>query len=171
MEYSVFTNDGKKHSAKVVAAAIRSSISPLIKIDGAGYPSLELGDSDKLEVGQSVIAIGNALGEFRNTVSVRRGLGPGPFHHRGRRLRQVRDARIMSSQTDAAINPGNSGGPLLDLSGEVIGVNVAVAQGSQSIGFALPIDTVKSAIESVKAEPARSSGRTSASAIYRSIPM
>ena len=121
----------------------------LIKIIGSGYPYLTLGNSDSLDVGQSVIAIGNALGEFRNTVSVgvvsglARSITAGDESGNSETLDHV-------IQTDAAINPGNSGGPLLDLSGEVIGVNVAVAQGSQSIGFALPIDSVESAIDSVK---------------------
>jgi serine protease Do len=155
VEYTVFTNDGKKHPAKVTARDLVLDVA-LIKIDlpaqagGSDYPYLELGDSDKLEVGQSVIAIGNALGEFRNTVSVgvvsglARSITAGTGFGKSETLDKV-------IQTDAAINPGNSGGPLLDLSGRVIGVNVAVAQGSQSIGFALPINSIRRAIESVKA--------------------
>jgi serine protease Do len=147
-DYTVLTNDGKKHTATVVARDPVLDIA-LIKITGSGYPSLDLGDSDSLDVGQSVIAIGNALGEFRNTVSVgvvsglARSITAGDESGSSETLDHV-------IQTDAAINPGNSGGPLLDLSGEVIGVNVAVAQGSQSIGFALPINSVKDAIESVE---------------------
>jgi len=108
-----------------------------------------LGDSDSLQIGQSVIAIGNALGEFRNTVSlgVVSGLARSITAGNGFGQSETLDHVI---QTDAAINPGNSGGPLLNLSGQVVGVNVAVAQGSQSIGFALPINSVKGAIESVK---------------------
>lgn len=148
VEYTVFTNDGKKHIATIVARDPVLDIA-LIKIEGNGFPSLSLGNSDSLEVGQSVIAIGNALAEFKNTVSV------GVISALSRSITasgsstgvEVLDHVI---QTDAAINPGNSGGPLLDLSGKVIGVNVAVAQGSQNIGFALPINSVKSAIESVK---------------------
>lgn len=149
VEYTVFTNDGKKHSAKVVARDPVLDIA-LIKVEGSGFPYLTLGNSDALEVGQSVIAIGNALAEFRNTVSVgvvsglSRSITAGDSSGKTELLDHV-------IQTDAAINPGNSGGPLLDLSGKVIGVNVAVAQGSQSIGFALPINSVKSSIESVKA--------------------
>jgi serine protease Do len=148
-EYTVFTNDGKKHIAKVVARDPVLDIA-LIKIEGSSFPFLSLGNSDSLEVGQSVIAIGNALGEYRNTVSV--GVVSG--------LARSITAGDMSSgnsevldhviQTDAAINPGNSGGPLLNLAGEVIGVNVAIAEGSQNVGFALPINSVKGAIESVK---------------------
>lgn len=148
VEYTVFTNDGKKHAAQVIARDPVLDIA-LIKIEGNNFPSLALGNSETLQVGQSVIAIGNALAEFRNTVSV------GVISGLARSItagisfgnREVLDHVI---QTDAAINPGNSGGPLLDLSGKVIGVNVAIAQGSQNIGFALPINSVKSAIESVK---------------------
>src|SRR3989344_539384 len=148
VEYTIFTNDGKKHIAKVTARDPVLDIA-LIKIDGSGYPSLSLGNSDTLEVGQNVIAIGNALGEFRNTVSVGvvSGLARSITTGDNSGKLEVLDRVI---QTDAAINPGNSGGPLLDLSGKVVGVNVAVAQGSQNIGFALPINSVKSAIESVK---------------------
>jgi serine protease Do len=151
VEYTVFTNDGKKHIAKVVARDSVLDIA-LIKIDppvGGNFPYLSLGNSDTLEVGQSVIAIGNALGEYRNTVSVGvvSGLARSITAGDNSGNSEILDRVI---QTDAAINPGNSGGPLLDLSGKVIGVNVAIAQGSQNIGFALPINSVKSAIESVK---------------------
>lgn len=149
VEYTVFTNDGKKHPAKVVARDPVLDIA-LIKVDGSNFSFLNLGNSDSLQVGQSVIAIGNALGEFRNTVSVgvisglARSITAGDMSGKSETLDQV-------IQTDAAINPGNSGGPLLNLLGQVVGVNVAVAQGSQSVGFALPINSVKGAIESVKA--------------------
>ncbi len=148
VEYTVFTNDGKKHTAKVVARDPVLDIA-LIKIEGSDFPSLSLGNSNSLEVGQNVIAIGNALGEYRNTVSVGvvSGLARSITASDSSGSAEVLDKVI---QTDAAINPGNSGGPLLDLSGKVIGVNVAIAKGSQNIGFALPINSVKSVIESVK---------------------
>ncbi len=147
-EYTVFTNDGKKHAAKVVARDPVLDIA-LIKIDGSGYPFLTLGNSDSLDVGQSVIAIGNALGEYRNTVSVGvvSGLSRSITAGDNSGNTEVLDHVI---QTDAAINPGNSGGPLLNLKGEVIGVNVAIAQGSQNVGFALPINSIKGVVESVK---------------------
>jgi len=149
VEYTVFTNDGKKHDAKVIARDPILDMA-IIKIEGADFPALSLGNSDSIELGQSVVAIGNALGEFRNTVSLgvisglARSITAGDSSGRSELLDHV-------IQTDAAINPGNSGGPLLDLAGRVVGVNVAVAQGSQSIGFALPINSIKSAIDSVKA--------------------
>jgi serine protease Do len=149
-EYTVYTNDGRKHAAKVVAKDPSEDIA-VIKISGSGYPYLTFDDSSKLELGQSVVAIGNALGEFRNTVSVgvisglSRSIVAGDVS--GGTSEQLNEV----IQTDAAINPGNSGGPLLNLNGNVVGVNVAVAAGSQSIGFALPALGVANAVESVKA--------------------
>jgi serine protease Do len=112
-----------------------------------GFKEITLGDSGKLQVGQFVIAIGTALGEFRNTVTtgVVSGLGRGitagsPFEGFAERLDNV-------IQTDAAINPGNSGGPLLNTSGQVIGVNTAVSQSAQNIGFAIPINIVKQSLK------------------------
>jgi serine protease Do len=106
-----------------------------------------LGDSNNLKLGQLVIAIGTPLGEFRNTVTsgIISGLGRGitagsPFEGYVEKLDNV-------IQTDAAINPGNSGGPLLNSRGEVIGVNTAIAQEGQNIGFAIPSNVVKSLLE------------------------
>ncbi|MEK7162497.1 MAG: trypsin-like peptidase domain-containing protein, partial [Patescibacteria group bacterium] len=147
-EYSVVMNDGKRLGAKVLALDPLKDIA-VLKLEGENFPFISLGSSDNLRVGQSVIAIGNALGEFQNTVSVgvisglsrsivAVGAVSGP-----ERLQQV-------IQTDAAINPGNSGGPLLDITGRAIGINTALAQGAENIGFALPINAVKKAVEDVK---------------------
>ncbi|MFA6518723.1 MAG: trypsin-like peptidase domain-containing protein [Candidatus Shapirobacteria bacterium] len=121
----------------------------ILRVDKKGLTPVKLGDSDKLKVGQTVIAIGTALGEFRSTVTkgVISGLGRGitagnPFEG-SEKLENV-------IQTDAAINPGNSGGPLFNSAGEVIGVNVAVSQGAQSIGFALPINLIRDSINNFK---------------------
>ena len=146
--YTVITNDGKKYPAEVIA---RDSVLDVavVKIKGANYAYLEFGNSDKLEVGQTVLAIGNALGEFKNSVSVgivsglARSVVAGGNNGSLERLDQV-------IQTDAAINPGNSGGPLLDTYGRVVGMNAAVAGGGQSIGFALPANSIKNVVESVK---------------------
>ncbi len=148
-EYTVYTNDGKKHTAKVVA---RDSVLDIavIKIDGYNYPHLSLGNSDNLDLGQSVIAIGNALGQFKNSVSVGVISGLSRSVTAGDSATGQSEALDHVIQTDAAINPGNSGGPLLNLNGEVVGVNVAVAQGSQSIGFALPINSVRGVVDSVE---------------------
>lgn len=147
-QYTVFTNDGKKYDATVVARDPSLDLA-VIKIDGSNFPNLKFGDSDQVQVGQTAIAIGNALGEFRNTVST--GIVSGL-------ARSITASDHMGGsenldqliQTDAGINPGNSGGPLLNLSGEVIGVNVAVADGANSIGFALSSNNVKNIVESVK---------------------
>ncbi len=146
-DYTVLTNDGKKYPAKVLA---RDTIRDLaiLKVEGGPFPTLKLGDSDKLQIGQTVIAIGNALGEFRNTVSVGviSGLGRKVTASGGGVIETLEDV----IQTDAAINRGNSGGPLLNLKGEVIGVNFATAVGAENIGFAIPINQAKRDIEQFK---------------------
>lgn len=146
--YTVFTNDGIKYDAEVLARDPSQDLA-VVKIDVTGLYTVELGDSASIELGQTAIAIGNALGEFRNTVSVgvvsglaRTVTASGP----GVGVQTIRGV----IQTDAAINPGNSGGPLLNLRGEVIGINTAIAQGAQNIGFAIPINRAKRAIASVK---------------------
>ncbi len=122
----------------------------IVKVNKSDLRPVTMGDSDQIKVGQTVIAIGTALGQFRSTVTkgVISGLGRGitagsPFEG-SERLDNV-------IQTDAAINPGNSGGPLFNSNGQVIGVNVAVNQGAQSIGFALPINLVKESIDNFAA--------------------
>jgi len=145
--YTVFTNDGKKYDAKILTKDSLFDIA-LIKIEGNGFPYLKFGDSDKLKAGQTAIAIGNALAEFRNSVSVgvisglSRSIVAGDMRGKSELLSNV-------IQTDAAINPGNSGGPLLDLQGQVIGVNVATAS-ADNVGFALPSNSIKSVVQSVK---------------------
>jgi len=161
-DYVVFTVDGKKYEAKVLArdpfqdlAILKIQTGLNLSGDGANISKdklsvLILGDSDSLQIGQTVIAIGNALGEFRNTVSV--GVISGlsrTIIASGAGLSETLEDII---QTDAALNPGNSGGPILNLRGEVIGVNVAIASGAQSIGFSIPINKAKIDIESVKAK-------------------
>jgi len=147
-EYTVLLNNGDKHPAKVLARDPSNDLA-ILKIDGKNFPTLQLGDSDSLKVGQSVIAIGNALGEFRNTVST--GVVSGLARSITASSGPSSSERLLGLiQTDASINPGNSGGPLMDTTGQVIGINVAVAQGAQNIGFALPINQVKQTIESVR---------------------
>jgi len=147
VEYTVFMNDGTKFDAQVLA---RDTVNDLavIKIEGSDLPYLEFANSNELKVGQTVIAIGNALAEFRNTVSVGviSGLSRSITAGNGMGQSEQLDEVI---QTDAAINPGNSGGPLLNLSGQVIGVNVAVALGSENIGFALPANVASNIVNSV----------------------
>src|SRR3989344_4341205 len=146
-EYTVLTNEGKKYNAKVLARDPNKDLA-VIKISASNLPVVHLGDSSSLKLGQTAIAIGNALGEFRNTVSV--GVISGLARSivaSGGGLSEKIEGLI---QTDAAINQGNSGGPLLNLKGEVVGINVAMVSGAQNIGFAVPINQVKKAIESVE---------------------
>ncbi len=146
-EYTVLTNNGEKYSATVVDRDPLQDIA-IIKIDASNLPIVKLGNSDNLEIGQTVIAIGNALGEFRNTVSsgIISGLLRTITAGGGGMSEQLEDI----IQTDAAINPGNSGGPLLNLYGEVIGMNTAVVQGAENIGFAVPINKVTRDIMDIK---------------------
>ncbi len=147
-EYTVLTNDGKKYDAKILAKDATLDVA-ILKVKGGNFPYLSFGDSDRLKPGQTVIAIGNALAEFRNSVSVgvisglSRSIVAGDMFGKSEQLEGV-------IQTDAAINPGNSGGPLLDIAGRVVGVNVAVSRGAENIGFALTSNTVKGIADSVK---------------------
>lgn len=149
LSYQVSTSDGKTYEVKEIVRDPNNDIA-VLKIDASGLTPVELGDSSNLQVGQFVIAIGTALGEFRNTVTtgVVSGLGRGidagvAYQGYIERLDNV-------IQTDAAINPGNSGGPLLNSGGQVIGVNVAVAQGADNIAFAIPINTLKESLNTYK---------------------
>lgn len=140
-EYTVILNDDTEYTAKVLAKDTLLDIA-FLKIEATNLTPLNFGDSSKTQVGQTVVAIGNALGEFSNTVSagIVSGLGRNitATDARGRSAEQLYDV----IQTDASINSGNSGGPLLDLNGNVIGVNVAVATKAQGIGFAIPSNVV-----------------------------
>ena len=149
-DYTAILTDGRKLPVKVLARDTANDIA-VLKIEGKDLPTIELGDSGSLQVGQRVIAIGYALGEFGNTVST------GVVSGLARSLRGVSDGTARNAedlfgviQTDAAINPGNSGGPLLNLQAQAIGINVAIVQGSQNIGFALPINDIKKVVDSVK---------------------
>ncbi|MBU4210459.1 trypsin-like peptidase domain-containing protein [Patescibacteria group bacterium] len=147
-EYKVITSDDEVLSVKNI---YRDPVTDLaiLKVDKSDLEPVEMGDSDRLKVGQTVIAIGTALGEFRSTVTtgVVSGLGRGIVAESSFEGSEKLDNVI---QTDAAINPGNSGGPLLNSSGQVIGVNVAVSQMAENIGFALPINLIKASVDNFK---------------------
>lgn len=150
--YSVVLNDGTSYSVDVLARDSELDIA-IVKINEPlqnPLPFINFGDSTTLKLGQTVVAIGNALAEFQNSVSV------GVVSGLSRSI-TASDAATGKTeqldqviQTDAAINPGNSGGPLLNLQGEVVGVNVAISQGADNIGFALPAQIVKQAVDSVQ---------------------
>jgi len=151
VQYSVVTKDGKEYTVKKVTLDPAYDLA-ILKIDASNLPVLTLGDSDKIKVGQTAIAIGNALGRFSNTVTkgVVSGVARGITASTGYGTQSEELDNVI--QTDAAINPGNSGGPLLNLSSEVVGINVATASGAQNIGFALPINVVKPVVEQFEKE-------------------
>jgi serine protease Do len=148
-EYTVILNDGQKFPAKILSRDPINDVA-ILKIETKKLPCLKLGDATELELGQTVIAIGNALGIFKNTVS--KGIVSGL----SRSITAQSDPNAPSTemrgliQTDAAINPGNSGGPLVDVDGKVIGVNAAIVSGAQSIGFAIPVNAVKRDIDDIR---------------------
>jgi serine protease Do len=144
-KYTVFLNDGRSFPAKVLARDPFNDLA-MIKIEATGLPTVELGNSDDLKVGQWVVAIGNALGQFENSVTV------GVISAKERTIEVENGERLDGLlQTDAAINSGNSGGPLVNLRGQVVGINTAVAAKgfAEGIGFAIPTNTVKTAIDQV----------------------
>lgn len=138
--YTVLLSDGSQKKATVLYKDTDYDLA-IVKIEGSGYATAPLGNSGSLKLGQTVIAIGNALGEYSNSVStgIISGLNRTVQANDGGKIVQL--SGVL--QTDAAINPGNSGGPLLDLNGNVIGVNVATVIGSNNISFAIPSDVIK----------------------------
>ncbi len=143
--YSVLLANGTQKDARVVYKDPTNDMA-IAKIEGVGFKTVTLGDSRTVKLGESVIAIGNALGEYNNSVSV------GIISGLNRSL-QAQDgagnAETLSGvfQTDAAINPGNSGGPLVNMRGEAIGINVATVLGSSNVSFSLPINSIKSTLK------------------------
>lgn len=136
----VTLSEGKKYSGRIVGYDRRSDLA-VIKIEADNLPSLPLGDSDKLEPGQFAIAIGNPYGLNRTvTLGIVSALNRTIIEPNGVRLENL-------IQTDAAINPGNSGGPLINIKGEVIGINTAIKSDAQGIGFAIPINKAKQIAE------------------------
>lgn len=151
--FSVFTSDGKEYKdAKVVATDPTRDIA-FVRINAKGLKAAPLGDSSNLQVGARVIAIGNALGQFQNsaTEGIISGLGR-PIEAGSEGDTSGVESLADLIQTDAAINPGNSGGPLVNISGQVIGMNTAIAGQAQNIGFAIPINELKAALTSVKSK-------------------
>lgn len=150
-KYSIVLNDGTTYTVDILGRDPQLDVA-ILKINQPIQKALtfvQFGDSTSLKLGQTVVAIGNALAEFQNSVSVgvvsglSRTIIASDEFGQSEQLNQV-------IQTDAAINPGNSGGPLLNTSGEVIGVNVATSRGAENIGFALPAQVVAQVVDSVK---------------------
>ncbi|MCH7883105.1 trypsin-like peptidase domain-containing protein [Patescibacteria group bacterium] len=147
--YTIITGDGERHETKILAVDPINDVA-VLKIDLKNLPVVELDSTREVKLGQSVIAIGNALGEFQNTVST------GVVSGLSRLITAITDfsghqERLRGLiQTDAAINPGNSGGPLINLTGEAIAINAAIVFGAQNIGFAIPIERAKKDLEEIK---------------------
>ncbi|MCT7949510.1 trypsin-like peptidase domain-containing protein [Ancylothrix sp. C2] len=136
-EVRVTLKDGRSFKGRVLGTDPVTDVA-VVKIEAQNLPVVRVGDSEKLQPGEWAIAIGNPLG-LDNTVTV------GIISATGRLSSQVGipDKRVSFIQTDAAINPGNSGGPLLNAAGEVIGMNTAIINGAQGLGFAIPIATAQ----------------------------
>lgn len=147
--YKVILSDGDEYDVEVLSRDPFDDVAVLQMLEAKDLPVVDLGDSDALKVGQRVLAIGNALALYGNTVT------SGIVSAKGREVAAYNDFGIVENlidliQTDAAINLGNSGGPLINLKGEVIGMNVAVAENANSIGFAIPINDLKHVLTSIE---------------------
>ncbi|MEK7114761.1 MAG: trypsin-like peptidase domain-containing protein [Patescibacteria group bacterium] len=153
-EYVVYTDSGDKYPAEILARDPIEDIA-ILKIGAKNLPVVKLGDSSILELGLPVLAIGNALGLFKNTVSygivsgLSRSIQAAAPSQNPNEMPAMQELRGLI-QTDAAINPGNSGGPLVNMDGEVIGINAAVVFGAQNLNFTLPINSVKRDLEDLK---------------------
>jgi serine protease Do len=144
---NVTASDGKKLSGRVLGQDASHDLA-VLKVDGTNLPAVELGDSDQVQVGDDVVAIGNAL-DLDGGLSATRGIVSG-LH---RQIPTQTGAQLSGLiQTDAAINPGNSGGPLVDAQGRVIGINTAIANPNtaQNVGFVIPISQAKPIIDRLR---------------------
>ncbi|NCO80162.1 PDZ domain-containing protein [bacterium] len=147
-DYTVIIDPKHKAPAKILARDPLVDVA-VLKINEKNLSYLELGDSDKIELGETVVAIGNPLGEFEDTLSagIVSGLSRKITAYGGLPLKATSLRGLI--QTDAAINPGNSGGPLVNLEGKAIGINTAMVMGAQNIGFAIPINYAERTLEEV----------------------
>lgn len=148
-EYTVITSNNGKFKGTILSRDPVDDIA-ILKIEADNLPIVKLGESTNLELGTSVLAIGNALGMFKNTVSA------GIISGLSRSIRAATAPMVAPQelrgliQTDAAINPGNSGGPLVNLDGEAIGINSAIVFGAQNLGFTIPINYAKRDLADLK---------------------
>lgn len=147
-DYTVMIDPDHKYPAKVLSKDLLTDIA-ILKIEGDSFPFVRMGDSDKIDLGEDVLAIGNPLGEFEDTLSS--GIVSGLSRKITAYNNDLKATNLRGLiQTDAAINPGNSGGPLVDMKGDVIGINTAMIVGAENIGFAIPINYVKEDLTEVK---------------------
>lgn len=155
-QVSVTTSDGTVYDNVTVVGTDPLNDLAFLKVNGAtGLTPAVFGDSSTVKIGQNVVAIGNALGEYQNTVTsgIISGTGRSVTASEGGSSSSDASSENLSDliQTDAAINPGNSGGPLVNLSGQVVGLDTAVAADAQGIGFAIPINSTKGIIKTLLA--------------------
>ena len=145
--YTVMFGEGQRYQARVIGVDKFSDLA-LLKIETSNIPAISFADSNALETGQSVFAIGNSLGRYQNTVTrgVVSGVGRNISINNG-----VTPRYQNLIQTDASINPGNSGGPLIDLTGKAIGMNTLIDTSGQGVGFAIPATTIQESIKQLKA--------------------
>ncbi len=150
VSYSVITSDGTTYPATLLARDPVDDVAILSIAPARPLPTVDLGDSNEIELGATVLAFGNALGIFKDTVSmgIISGLSRAVSAHADPRA-PAQEMRGLI-QTDAAINPGNSGGPLVNIYGKVIGINAAVVAGAENISFAIPINAARRDIADVK---------------------
>lgn len=148
-QYSVILEPKERHLARILSRNPVNDIA-ILKIEGNNFPYIELGNSDEIELGENVLAVGNALGEFHDTLSA--GIISGLSRYIQTASNFIKQTESLKGliQTDAAINPGNSGGPLINMETEVIGVNTATIAGTQNMGFAIPINYAKKDLDEVK---------------------
>ncbi|MDE2019091.1 MAG: trypsin-like peptidase domain-containing protein [Patescibacteria group bacterium] len=148
-EYTVILNDGRRFPGKVLTRDPINDVA-VLKIEAGGLPWLKFGNAAELELGQTVIAIGNALGIFKNTVS--KGIVSGLSRAITAQADPTAPAQEMRGliQTDAAINPGNSGGPLVNADARIVGINAAIVSGAQSIGFAIPVNAARRDLDDLR---------------------
>ncbi|MDP2736210.1 MAG: trypsin-like peptidase domain-containing protein [bacterium] len=148
-EYRIILNSGKQYYAQLIGKDPINDLA-VLKIFDKNLPFVELGDSDKLQIGSTVIAIGNTLGRYQNSATKGIVSGLGRNIEASDQSGNINETLDNVIQTDAEINLGNSGGPLIDLDGNVIGVNVAIDQAGSSIGFAIPVNDARPVIKSVR---------------------
>ena len=148
-DYTVILDPKHNYPTKVLAKDPLIDVA-VLKIDEKNLPYLELADSSEIELGETVVAIGNPLGEFEDTLSagIVSGLSRKITAYGGLPFKATSLRGLI--QTDAAINPGNSGGPLVNMEGKAIGINTAMVMGAQNIGFAIPINYGRRILEEVK---------------------
>lgn len=148
-DVTILTSDGTLYDTVTIVGSDPLNDIAFLKISGAqGLTPAVLGDSSSVRIGQSVVAIGNSLGQYQTTVT------SGIISGTGRPIQAESGNNTVETltdllQTDAAINPGNSGGPLVNLAGQVVGINTAIAADAEGIGFAIPINATKGILKSV----------------------